>query len=109
MVINYRCNRNTKRFLNEIHVISNQFYLQTVRFCFTNYYIIIGRVHNLSRGGTIIYNDSKGVGGSEILTESKTRYKGGGGYQKVSVCTSLDESVHNVSLYCCVYFFGNSF
>ena len=34
---------------------------------------------------------------------------GGWGHQKVSGCMSLDESVHDGSLYCCVYFLVTHF
>ena len=48
-----------------------------------------------------------GGGGLGNFSKSNTRYEGGHG--KVSVCTSLDKSVHNGSLYCCVHFLVTQF
>ena len=56
------------------------------------------------RGVTIFLQFIK-VGGISPKVRQDIRGGGGGGHQKVPVCMSLDESVHNGSLYCCMYFF----
>ena len=68
-------------------------------------YVEKGRVgdHDFSA----VYLGVGGGGGWKISPKVRQSIKGG--HQKVLVCTSLDESVHNGSLFCCVYFLVTHF